>query len=536
MVGATEGPSPGEAPGEDVDDPRDNPQPFDDPPRENIYMRNLGEAIYKAKSNPLINLDPVAALADIVTRLQEFNTSPSPNWDRVPLLALSEWLIDAISICDPDKLGRFADLTRRIEVMLPKMLRELPPRPSGRPSAAVVLKDVITGELGGILKGKTSTHTTSSHEEKRAEDVMNRSDLSSIGGFVRAIQHVSERFFSNWLEARKVEYFVFRLKTLKIDDVDPDLVSAHRRFAASDFVPPRDLAHLCLILYDLETPEKKLSECRKVYDLANERHDFTQVDPTATKLIDRVVEIDELLSRIWELRRTSQETKRDFLRHLKIEERHTCCDLSVLTTSLLEAWGLGKLSAEFQAEIQGMLERYRNTMSISQQIDERYKAGSLRELWEKSGVKEKIDAVASVRRSEGRMRAKALGTTPILAAYEPYQTNQANEPNQHQVYQEYEEEDWEEDWGVFAISEADVNCDFCGVKGHRILTCHKAKPTLDLIAKTIKEAPFVTGGGEPQKLSRLLNAVRSSLGLPYPTFRRTGRFRGGAEGNRNARQ
>jgi len=149
-------------------------------------------------------------------------------------------------------------------------------------------------------------------------------------------------------------------------------------------------------------------------------------------------------------------------------------------------------------------------------------------MFEDSGIRRKIDGVAATVRSERSVRQAAIGNTgaPVLAISDDV----APASNSVVCYVDDTLDLENMDAELLAVALAEISCDCCGVKGHRVAQCERSKDTIEAIIALLKKQAMTASA--PTSYDRLLNAVRSTMQLPFPNHRRSPRFRGAADGNR----
>ena len=369
---------------------------------------------------------------------------------------------------------------------------------------------------------------TRSEEEakKRAEGAVRHMEWKDVSSVSEQFTTIRAMNLAKLAEEHAVRFLIDLTKVHLPGDSDADLKSFVRHVKTPDFQAPRTFDAFILLLKSFESPEKAIARARKVFELASERHDFAGANDVLT-LRDRVSEIDEQLSL------THQTSRHGFdlgslQRHLPTQIYMNVTDVHVLLRTIFTAWGLDKTSAEFRAELGQLAREFCAVNAMPMVMDHSYVAGSLRLIFEESGIRAKIEGVAAAIRAE-RTARQAIGSTasPILAISSMEDAAAADTDPIMAI--DYDSDSAFMDVEHLAVALAEIACDCCGTRGHRVSECERAKPTIEAIITALRSQSMVSK--PPISYDRLLNAVRVVLRLPFPNHRRT-RFRSSSDGNR----
>ena len=361
---------------------------------------------------------------------------------------------------------------------------------------------------------------------KRADVLVSKLPWRDVNDTIVRLETIRDLTMTSMPEKQVASYLVRATKVYLPSDADADLMAFKRHLSERTYVAPETFKDFCVGMRRFESVEKRIANAIKVYELVMQRHDFAGPCELIT-LNHRVSEIDELLSRTHVDQRDLDSI---FHRHLPSDVYHTCTDLHYLLKNLLDAWGLRRrCSTEFRSDLETMAKQYADDMKLPRLVGADYVAGTLRRLFVESGMRAKINGVAATMRSEGSVRRNAIGSTgaPVLVA----QADQDSEASDSEDLLHHPDVDEPE---LLAVALAELSCDCCGHKGHRVAQCPQAKQTIDTVIETIRSQVMVTT--PPTSHDRLLNAVRATMNLPFPNHRRSSnrspRFRRTADGNR----
>ena len=365
---------------------------------------------------------------------------------------------------------------------------------------------------------------------KRAENAVKALKWDNVHDTIARLETIRLLYLTPLPDARQVEFAANAIKILLPLDCDTDLASFKRHLSSKSTILPATFDAFCTLMRSFESPEKRIASARRVYELATERHDFAGENATLT-LRDRISEIDEQLSKTHDTMNDAS-VRENFHRHLSAEVYQAVTDIHRLLRLVFKAWGLEKCSTEFRSELSQLGLEYASDNLLPRTMDIAYAAGTLRRMFEDSGIRRKIDGVAATVRSERSVRQAAIGNTaaPVLAISDDV----APASNSAVCYvDDASDLDLESiDAELLAVALAEISCDCCGIKGHRVAQCERTKDTIEAIMALLKKQ--VMNVSAPTSYDRLLNAVRSTMQLPFPNHRRSPRFRGAADGSRTA--
>ena len=365
---------------------------------------------------------------------------------------------------------------------------------------------------------------------KRAESAVKSLKWDNIHDTIARLEIIRRLYLASVTDARQVEFFTNSINILLPIDCDTDLASFKRHLSSKSTTLPETFDAFCTLMRSFESPEKRIASARRVYELATERHDFAG-DNAALTLRDRISEIDEQLSKTHDTMNDAS-VRENFHRHLSAEVYQAVTDIHRLLRLVFKAWGLEKCSTEFRSELSQLGLEYASNNSLPRTMDIAYAAGTLRRMFEDSGIRRKIDGVAATVRSERSVRQAAIGNTaaPVLAISDDV----APASNSGVCYVDDALDLESMDAELLAVALAEISCDCCGVKGHRVAQCERTKDTIESIMALLKKQVMTVSA--PTSYDRLLNAVRSTMQLPFPNPRRSPRFRDAADGSRAAFQ
>ena len=441
-----------------------------------------------------------------------------------------------VDLNNPVEVETFANAIKRIEAKMPVltlMANRVPNNtPDGLQDFANTVRDSATmfsRLLDSVKRDRKEVQDALRQEEeatKRAENAVKALKWDNVHDSIARLETIRHHYLTRLPDARQVEFCANSIKILLPLDADTDLASFKRHLSSKSTTLPATFDAFCALMRTFESPEKRIASARRVYELATERHDFAGENATLT-LRDRISEIDEQLSKTHDTMNDAS-VRENFHRHLSADVYQAVTDVHRLLRLIFKAWGLEKCSTEFRSELSQLALEYASDNLLPRTMDIAYAAGTLRRMFEDSGIRRKIDGVAATVRSERSVRQAAIGNTgaPVLAISDDV----APASNSVVCYVDDTLDLENMDAELLAVALAEISCDCCGVKGHRVAQCERSKDTIEAIIALLKKQAMTASA--PTSYDRLLNAVRSTMQLPFPNHRRSPRFRGAADGNR----
>jgi hypothetical protein len=414
--------------------------------------------------------------------------------------------------------------------------------------------EALNQTLRDIREGLNVVHESVRNENGRAESVRkrtesvvkgaqsdwNRMKFDSINSLLVAMSATYSRYFEKEvMDDEYIKFVVHNLTCLQPDSIAEleqlrlKMISLHEAYGTEGHleaeVPTKE--SLVDLVRSFNSPERQIDLATEIVNLLKEPHDFvTATQPSDVKLMDRIDQLDILLTRLWDRNPKSNTGFDEFLRSLPPADETLIQSPLRMVEQLMSSWKIVDRIAEgtfvsLKQKLEALVSRTPKKYPRHLTPAMNYPAKLLRNLLVSSGAKGAIDAYAEHFRQNqvARVSNRAVSKGLTVAVASHTDTSSAVEDAylddddvSHSLLEAIHAVQLKgEDVPVELMAAlSTLTCDVCGEKGHLQAQCPMAADLRRKIYELLQNQPFANHSADT--LSRFFATFFREKSIPFP--------------------
>jgi len=362
--------------------------------------------------------------------------------------------------------------------------------------------------------------------------------FDSINSLLVAMSATYSRYFEKEvMDDEYIKFVVHNLTCLQPDSIAEleqlrlKMISLHEAYGTEGHleaeVPTKE--SLVDLVRSFNSPERQIDLATEIVNLLKEPHDFvTATQPSDVKLMDRIDQLDILLTRLWDRNPKNNTGFDEFLRSLPPADETLIQSPLRMVEQLLSSWKIVDRIAEgtfvsLKQKMEALVSRKKYPRHLHPAMN--YPAKLLRNLLVASGAKGAIDAYAEHFRQNqvARVSNRAVSKGLTVAVASHTDTSSAVEDAylddddvSHSLLEAIHAVQLKgEDVPVELMAALNtLTCDVCGEKGHLQAQCPVAADLRSKISALLEAQPFANHSADT--LSRFFATYFRQKSIPFP--------------------